>query len=205
MSFVMFNTQAQEINKFKQLKEELATPNVYRTAGGAPGHKYYQQQADYQIKITLDDNNQSITGEETITYYNNSPDQLEYLWLQLDQNMRAKDSDTKLVNTGTIEGMSNPWMMNRYFNSLAFDGGFKIDAVKDNSDKDLAHHIVKTMMRIDIPKPLAPGTKYAFKIKWHYNINNRMEIGGRSGLEYFKEEDNYLYTIAQFYPKNVCV
>ncbi len=195
---------AQNVNKFKQLKEELATPNVYRTASGAPGHKYYQQQADYNISITLDDNNQTISGEETITYFNNSPDNLEYLWVQLDQNMRAKDSDTKLVSTGTIESYSNTWRMFRYLNSMEFDGGFKIDAVTDPSGNELSHTIVKTMMRIDMAKPLAPGSRYSFKVKWHYNINNRMEIGGRSGLEHFADEDNYLYTIAQFYPR-MCV
>jgi len=199
-----YGIHAQTANKFKQLKEELATPNVYRTASGAPGHEYYQQQANYQIKITLDDNNQSIAGEEVITYINNSPDNLEYLWLQLDQNRRAKDSDTKLISTGTIKDMSSAWSLTRYLNSEAFDGGFKIEAVKDASDNNLSHTIVKTMMRIDMPKPLAAGAKYSFKVKWHYNINNRMEIGGRSGLEYFESDDNYLYTIAQFYPR-MCV
>ena len=188
-------------NKFKQLKEELATPNVYRTASGAPGHQYYQQKADYIIDITLDDENQKITGKEVITYKNNSPDKLDYLWIQLDQNMRAKDSDTKLINTGGIneeEGMS--------FGEIArmhndFDGGFKLEYVKDGKGKELKYTINKTMMRIDLPTPLAPGATYSLKIGWWYNINNRDEIGGRSGYEYFEEDKNYLYTIAQFYPR----
>ena len=191
-------------NKFKQLKEELATPNVYRTASGAPGHKYYQQKANYKINIVLDDAKQTISGEETITYFNNSPDRLDYLWVQLDQNMRAKDSDTKLVETGTIESLSSKGAIERHFNKENFDGGFKIDYVKDGSGKPLDHAIVKTMMRIDMAKPLNSGDSYSFKIKWNYTINNRLEIGGRSGLEYFKEEDNYIYTIAQFYPR-MCV
>jgi hypothetical protein len=188
-------------NKFKQLKEELATPNVYRTASGAPGHKYYQQKADYVIDVVLDDDNQKLTGKETITYKNNSPDKLDYLWIQLDQNVRAKDSDTKLINTGGIndnEGMS--------FSEIArmhndFDGGFKLDYVKDGRGKELKYTINKTMMRIDLPTPLAPGATYSLKIGWWYNINNRDDIGGRSGYEYFEEEDNYIYTIAQFYPR----
>jgi hypothetical protein len=191
-------------NKFKQLKEELATPNVYRTASGAPGHEYYQQKANYKINVVLDDATQSITGEETITYFNNSPDRLDYLWVQLDQNMRSKDSDTKLVATNTIESLSYKGAIERHFNKENFDGGFKIDYVKDGSDKDLDHAIVKTMMRIDMPKPLNSGGSYTFKIKWSYNINDRMKIGGRSGLEYFKDEDNYIYTIAQFHPR-MCV
>jgi len=195
---------AQNTNKFKQLKEELATPNVYRTASGAPGHEYYQQKANYAIKLVLDDEKQTISGEETVTYFNNSPDQLEYLWVQLDQNMRAKDSDTKLIATSTIESFSYEGALQRHLNKENFDGGFKIEYVKDGANKPLSHTIVKTMMRIDMQKPLASGSSYTFKIKWWYNINNRMEIGGRSGLEYFKEEDNYIYTIAQFYPR-MCV
>ena len=197
----LFAQENMNNNKFKQLKEELATPNVYRTASGAPGHKYYQQKADYVIDVTLDDENQKVTGKETITYKNNSPDKLDYLWIQLDQNVRAKDSDTKLINTGGInekDGMS--------FSEIArmhndFDGGFKLDYVKDGKGKELKYTINKTMMRIDLPTPLAPGASYSLKIGWWYNINNRDEIGGRSGYEYFKEEDNYIYTIAQFYPR----
>ena len=195
---------AQDVNKFKQLKEELATPNVYRTASGAPGHEYYQQKANYVIEVVLNDDKQSISGKETITYFNNSPDRLDYLWVQLDQNMRAKDSDTKLISTNTIESFSYPGAVERHFDKANFDGGFKLDYVKDGSGNDLDHAIVKTMMRIDMPKPLASGSSYTFKIKWSYNINDRMKMGGRSGLEYFKEEDNYIYTIAQFHPR-MCV
>ena len=191
-------------NKFKQLKEELATPNVYRTASGAPGHEYYQQKANYKIDVVLDDDKQTISGEETITYFNNSPDRLDYLWVQLDQNIRSKDSDTKLVSTGTIESFSYKGALEKHFNKENFDGGFKIESIKDGSGKDLDHAIVKTMMRIDMAKPLTSGGSFTFKIKWSYAINNRLEIGGRSGLEYFKEEDNYIYTIAQFYPR-MCV
>ncbi len=195
---------SQEENKFKQMYEEFATPNVYRTAGGAPGHKYYQQQANYVMKITLDDDEQKIYGEETVTYINNSPDKLEYLWLQLDQNIRAKDSDTKLIKTNTIESFSYSGSLERHFDEIEFDGGFKIDYVKDASNKDVPYTIVKTMMRIDMPKALAPGASYTFKIKWWYNINDRMKIGGRAGMEYFQEDDNYIYTIAQFFPR-MCV
>ena len=76
--------------------EEFATPNTYRTASGTPGPDYYQQQADYKMDIELDDRNAKIYGTETITYTNNSPDALEFLWLQLDQNVRAKDSKSPL-------------------------------------------------------------------------------------------------------------
>lgn len=192
-------TFAQEVNKFKQLKEEFATPNVYRTASGAPGHEYYQQKADYVIDITLDDKNQKISGKETITYKNNSPDKLTYIWVQLDQNMRARTSDTKLIETNNIATKMSFKQLADLHND--FDGGFKLDFVKDAAGKDLPFTINKTMMRIDLSKPLLPGATFSFQIKWWYNVNNRDEIGGRSGYEYFKEDNNYLYTIAQFYPR----
>jgi len=186
-------------NKFRQLKQELATPNVYRTAAGTPGHEYYQQQADYEMNIELDDEKQRIYGDETITYYNNSPDPLPYLWIQLDQNVRAKDSDTKKVSTSSIGDSISFNNLKRLMND--FDGGFKLDYVQNIDGSELSHTINKTMMRIDLDKPLQPNEKFSFKIKWWYNINDRMQIGGRSGYEYFKKEDNYLYTIAQFFPR----
>ena len=186
-------------NKFRQLGQELPTPNVYRTASGSPGHMYWQQQADYEISVELDDENQKIYGEERVTYHNNSPDVLSYLWVQLDQNRRAKDSDTYKTEPSTIE----KGMTTRELEALVptFDGGFKIDYVKDDAGNDLNCQVVKTMMRIDLPKPIKAGESFVFKVKWWYNINNRMEIGGRSGYEYFEEDDNYLYTIAQFFPR----
>lgn len=188
--------------KFAQLGTDLPTPNVYRTASGAPGHEYYQQQADYEMDIILDDKRQVISGKERITYTNNSPDILDYLWVQLDQNMRAKDSDTKKIATMSLaEGAS--------FNELKqlhndFDGGFKLDLVEDDNGNPLQYTVVKTMMRIDLPQPLKTGESFSFNIAYWYNINDRMQIGGRSGYEYFPEEDNYLYTIAQFFPR-MCV
>ncbi len=189
-------------NKFRQLGQELPTPNVYRTASGAPGHQYWQQQADYIMDIELDDDKQRIYGDETITYHNNSPDGLSYLWLQLDQNMRAKDSDTYKVYPNSIDDKMSLQQLNRM--QATFDGGFKIDHVKDANDKALSYTINKTMMRIDLPTALKTNEKVTFKIKWWYNINDRMKIGGRSGYEYFEEDDNYLYTIAQFFPR-MCV
>ncbi|MDX8339858.1 M1 family metallopeptidase [Draconibacterium sp. IB214405] len=187
------------LNKFRQLKPELATPNVYRTASGAPGHEYWQQKADYKMDIRLDDETQRIYGEEVITYHNQSPDVLKYLWLQLDQNMRAKDSDTyKTMTSGLNDRVSFGQLKRMMYD---FDGGFKLDYVQDANGKDLPATINKTMMRVDLPKVLKPGESFTFKVKWWYNINDRLTDGGRSGYEYFKDEDNYIYTIAQFYPR----
>ena len=192
---------AQE-NKFAQLGQEIPTPNEYRNAAGAPGHAYYQQKADYKIDVKIDDANQKITGEETITYTNNSPESLEYLWIQLDQNVRAADSDTKKISIERMEDFrSIDDVKNR---SFEFDGGFKIEEVTTTSGKDIKYFINKTMMRIDLAKPLGPNSSISFSIKWWYNINDRMKIGGRSGYEHFEENDNYLYTIAQWFPR-MCV
>ncbi len=199
---------AQNVNntKFKQLGEELPTPNVYRTASGAPGHQYFQQQADYDMEIILDDETQRIYGKETITYTNNSPDELRYLWVQLDQNMRAKNSTTQEINTegifsqrgNTAQTAFNQLKKNQFYD---FDGGFKIDYVQSTGGTNLRYTVNNTMMRVDLPTPLRKGQKFSFNIKWWFNVNDRMDIGGRSGYEYFEEEDNYLYTIAQFFPR----
>ena len=186
-------------DKFKQLGPELATPNEQRTASGAPGARYWQQQVDYTMNIMIDDETQKLFGEEWITYHNFSPDQLTYLWIQLDQNNMAKESDAYKIEQSKInETMSyndikdlEPW----------YDGGFKVVEVKDKSGKDLKCVINQTMMRIDLPTPLVSGGTYSFKIKWWYNINDRIRLGGRSGYEYFDQDKNYLYTMAQFYPR----
>ncbi len=188
-------------NKFKQLYEELPTPNAYRTAAGAPGYMYYQQKADYDMDIVLDDENQRISGVETITYTNNSPDQLEYLWIQLDQNRRAPDSEGYAVQKQQMDERMSFNSVARWHKQADFEGGFNIEHVKNSSGKAMNFHINKTMMRINLPEALKSGQKISFEIKWWYNINNRDDIGGRSGYEYFAEEDNYLYTIAQFFPR----
>ena len=199
------------VDKFKQLSEDITTPNTYRTAAGYPGHDYWQQEADYVMDLTIDDEKQILYGDETITFHNNSPDQLNYLWVQLDQNVRALDSDSyKIQSSGdfgaqrgrekVMVGESIPLGTLKNF-YRDFDGGFKIEHVKDGLNRDLPYIINKTMMRIDLPTPLRPGQSYKFKIKWWYNINDHIRDGGRSGYEYFEEDDNYIYTIAQFFPR----
>ncbi len=188
-------------NKFKQLYDEFSTPNEYRAASGAPGHAYYQQQADYKMDIVLDDKNAKLSGFETITYTNNSPDVLNYLWVQLDQNMRAKDSKTPLIEGKTIDPVMLPEKFTSTYLSKPFDGGFNIEQVLDNQNKPLKHMINRTMMRIDLPKPLKHGDKFSFSIKWWYNINDHILKRGRSGYEYFPEDGNRAYVIAQFYPR----
>ena len=193
--------------KFEQLGTMLPTPNTYRTASGAPGIDYWQQRADYKIDVTIDDETQMLYGEEEITYYNNSPDVLRYLWVQLDQNMRANNSNTPLVTpskmSNTYSGKSLQRLTNSYTNSKGekYNGGYEISYVKDKEDKNLNYSIVSTMMRIDLEKPMSTGDSYTFKIKWSFEINDRMKIGGRGGYEYFPKDKNYSYTIAQWFPR----
>jgi len=192
-------TPAQWGQKFEQLGTSLPTPNTYRTASGAPGKDYWQQRADYKIGLTLDDVKQQIEGTEAITYFNQSPDPLDYLWLQLDQNFRAQDSETPLVTEYFMKDSVSAKELFTIQNN--FDGGFRIDKVLDEAGQPLAYFINKTMMRINLEQPLLPGAQMTFQVDWHYKINDRMSLGGRSGYEYFPKDDNYSYTIAQFYPR----
>ena len=189
--------------KFEQLGTMLPTPNEYRSASGAPGPAYWQQRADYVIEVELNDDNQTIRGSETITYFNQSPDPLSYIWVQLDQNMRAKDSDSPLVKASVIRGDSVPayFMAIGNVNVTGYDGGFRITAIKSAAGDALSYTINKTMMRIDLDQELKPDEIVAFSIDWWYNINDRMLDRGRGGMEFFKEDGNYLYTIAQWFPR----
>ncbi|HYF69771.1 MAG TPA: M1 family metallopeptidase [Ohtaekwangia sp.] len=188
--------------KFEQLDHLLPTPNEYRTGSGAPGPAYWQQQADYNISVELNDANQSITGNETITYHNNSPDVLTYLWLQLDQNLLSSENTLATTNTGSVKDSVAAKMYAEQVSDYV--GGYQIKSVKDATGKTLPHTINNTMMRVDLPQPLKSGEKVSFDIAWSYNINDRSIFSERSGLEFFPEDGNYVYTIAQFFPR-MCV
>jgi hypothetical protein len=187
--------------KFRQLEEILPTPNGYRTASGTPGEGYWQQRANYDIEVELDDQQQRIVGSETIHYFNNSPDALDYLWIQIDPNLFAKDSE------GHILALA-PDMAKLQFRSLrailereAFDGKARIHSVKDAAGGNLKHSIIKTMMRIDLPFPLKPGKSTVFSIEWSYNIIDAKLIRARSGYEFFPEDGNFIYEMAQWFPR----
>ncbi|CAM3459233.1 Aminopeptidase, family M1 [Flavobacterium longum] len=190
-----------DASKFRQMYDLMATPNMYRTASGAPGPEYYQQQADYKMDIEIDDRNAKLFGTETITYTNNAKESLEFLWLQLDQNLYARNSQSPLADSNEMEGSTTARRFTNEYLKERFDGGFNIDYIKDASGKPLSYTINQTMMRVDLPKPLAHGEKFSFTIKWWYNITNYLEIGGRSGYEYFPEDKNRIYVIAQFFPR----
>ena len=193
-------------NKFEQLGTILSTPNEQRTASGAPGVKYWQQRADYNIKCDLDEKNLKLTGSETITYYNNSPDPLDYIWLQLDENEHSnKDNADYQSSSAMPKGGAGVQQLERAEISNQDNGyGDKISSLTDALGKKLPYVVNKTMMRIDLPAPLKPGQKYVFNVNWSYKISDRMALGGRGGYEYFPADGNYLFTMTQWYPR-LCV
>jgi len=212
--FVIFDLEAQDIennsasnhgNRFEQLGTILPTPNEYRTASGAPGPKYWQQRCDYDIKCDLDEANLKLTGSESVTYYNNSPDILTYLWLQLDENQHSNVNNANYQNSSAMQKQSTDVALDR-LQVEKDDNGFgdKITKLTDVTGKSLHYTVNKTMMRIELPAPLKPGQKFVFNVDWNYKISNRMQQGGRGGYEYFPEDGNYLFTMAQWYPR-LCV
>jgi hypothetical protein len=194
-------------NKFEQLGTILPTPNEYRTASGAPGPKYWQQRCDYAIKCELDEANNILTGSETLNYFNNSPDELSYIWFQLDENEHSNINNANYQTSSRMpQVMTDDMLASQEENSGKTDNGYgvKIKKLTDLNGAALKYTVNKTMMRVDLPAPLKPGQKYIIKIDWSYKISDRMKYGGRGGYEHFAEDGNNLYTMAQWFPR-VCV
>jgi Peptidase family M1 domain len=191
-------------NRFEQLGTILPTPNEYRTASGAPGPKYWQQRCDYDITCELDEPNLRLNGKETITYYNNSPDPLTYLWLQLDENQHSAKNNSGYINSSQMQKNVSTTDLNRITGKDDKEYGDIILKVTDGAGKPLQYTINKTMMRVEMPQVLKPGQQMILKIEWYYNIVDRMSKGGRGGYEYFPEDGNHLFTMAQWYPR-LCV
>src|SRR5215212_8923287 len=204
-SFLPITMRAQSktspVDKFRQLDELLPTPNEQRTASGAPGHSYWQQRADYDIKVELDDANQRLTGSETVTYYNNSTDALTYLWMQLDQNIWAQGSESLSTQAAPNFERIPFSTIDTLLARREFQGGYQIKTVRDAKGAALPFTIVRTMMRVDLPRPLPPGQSTVFSVDWSYNINDARRINGRTGYEYFPQDKNYIYEIAQWFPR----
>ncbi len=189
-------------NKFEQLGTILPTPNEYRTASGAPGPKYWQQRADYDIKATLDEKNLMLHGAETITYFNNSPDVLTYIWLQLDENEHSTTKNAGYPDGSSMSRGMSPAMIDKLEEEKSDNGlGVNILKITDLLGAKLKYTVNKTMMRVELPTALKPGQKFAFKVDWNYKITDRMTVGGRGGFEFFPEDGNHLFTMAQWYPR----
>jgi hypothetical protein len=196
------NPQSNHGNRFEELGFLLPTPNEYRTASGAPGPKYWQQKADYEIDVELDEAKNYVFGKETVTYFNQSPDALSYLWLQLDENFHHPNSDNNRDNTGKFNNRTSNAALEALDVAKQLDGyGLNLTKIVDASGKSLKYTVVQTMMRIDLAQPLLPGQKFVFKIDWNYKLNNKATVRGRGGYEYFPEDGNNLYSITQWYPR----
>ncbi len=201
---IMNNPTSNHGNKFEQLGTILPTPNEYRTASGAPGPKYWQQRADYNIKCELDEANLKLKGSETVTYFNNSPDVLTYLWLQLDENEHSSINNANYQDASAMGRMVTTRTIDNLASAKSDNGlGHIISKLTDATGKALPYTINKTMMRIELPTALKPGQKFIFNIDWSYKITNRMTIGGRGGYETL-EDGNNLFTMAQWFPR-LCV
>ena len=190
-------------DKFRQLDEILPTANNVRIASGAPGPDYWQQEVDYVIDVALDDAKQMIRGNEAITYKNRSPHALSFLWLQVDSNIYRHDSDAKLMG-GSSPSTNAEMNMERAKELLIgdkFDGGVNLLRVADSAGNALKYTVVKTMMRIDLPQTLQPNEDFEFSIAWEHKINDGKLDPGRSGFEYFDEDKNHIYEIAQWFPR----
>ena len=199
------NPKSNHGNKFEQLGTILPDPNSYRTASGAPGVNYWQMKADYEIDATLDEANLQLIGSEWITYHNNSPEPLQYLWLQLDENEHDPNSDSNTFDGSQINEPIEISQIESLDRRKKLEGyGTRIDEVSDVSGKKIPYTINQTMMRVDLLSSLLPGKSVRIKVKWHYKIPDRMTIGGRGGLEYFQADGNHLFTITQWYPR-MCV
>ncbi|MCY7293646.1 MAG: M1 family peptidase, partial [Ferruginibacter sp.] len=174
-------------NRFEQLGTILPTPNEYRTASGAPGPKYWQQRCDYDIVCELDEPNRKLTGKETLTYFNNSPDNLTYLWLQLDENEHSSVNNSGYQNSNTVSKTISDQDLARLSSNGKLDKeyGDNITKVTTALGAPLKYTINKTMMRVELPQTLKPGQQFIFKIDWNYNIIERTKYGGRGGFEYF--------------------
>jgi hypothetical protein len=192
--------------KFEQLETLLPTPNAYRSGSGAPGSEYWQQRADYVIDVEVNDKTQELTGHETITYHNNAPENLRYLWLQLDQNIFAPENLTSKTETGAIVDSLPAGLLHEIsgINPSDYKGGYTITSLKDASGKDLPFTINHTMMRVDLPVPLKTGEQFVFSVDWKYREYDRQVFDGRGGYEYFPDDGNYVYTFAQWFPR-MCV
>lgn len=205
-------TKGDYYDAFRQLDVDLPTANVYRTASGAPGAQYWQQQADYEISVALDEQARRISASETITYTNNSPDTLRYLWLQLDQNRFDNESLERRSETAMDAAGRQTWKdegkdvltygsIARHQLGKDIDYGYTIERVADSRGNALPHTIVDTMMRIDLPRPLASGQRTTFSVDWSFNVVLEERVNSRGGYEHFPDNDTYIYFLAQWFPR----
>jgi hypothetical protein len=195
-------TQPKWQGKFEQLDQMLPTPNEYRAPSGAPGSKYWQQRADYVIDAEIDEPNNTLIGKEAITYFNNSPEALRFVWLQLDQNVNKKENEDFGNLFGNMQDSISGLVMQYLTRPIEIAAGYTIKSVKDNAGNNLKVTVNNTMMKVDVPQTIQPGTSYVLNIEWSYPITDRgMFLLSREGYEHFPEDGNNVYLIAHWFPR----
>ena len=186
---------------FRQLDEILPTPTETRLASGAPGPDYWQQKVDYEIRVRLDESTRSLHGEERITYHNQSPHELRYLWLQLDQNRFRRDS---LGNrSAAAPNLTQPQSIRTLRQHLAlrkWEGGCTVQRVALPDGSPLEHSIIDTVMRVELPEPLKTGSSFVFDVDWSHPIVRNTTRRARSSYELF-DDGHAIYEIAQWFPR----
>ncbi len=204
-TFTIFNTKGQTQPwqaKFEPIDNMIAPPNTYRTASGAPGKAYWQQRADYNINATLDEKNNVLIGDETITYYNNSPDDLTYIWIQLEQNVNKKENPDFGSAYGGVKDSINTRQMQLLTRAIDFPAGYNIKYIKDASGKPLTAFVNNTMMKVILNEPLKSGASMTFSLAWSYPITDRsLFLLSREGYEYFPSDKNAVYLIGHWFPR----
>ncbi|GAA3585041.1 M1 family metallopeptidase [Snuella lapsa] len=188
--------------KFEPIDNLITPPNTYRTASGAPSKAYWQQRANYKIQAALDEANNTINGKETITYYNNSPDDLSYLWIQLEQNVNKKGNEDFGEAKNTVNTDMTSREMQFLTRAIEFPAGYTIKYIKDANGNTMKSFVNNTMMKVMLDTPLKTGTSLQFSIGWSYPITDRsMFYLSREGYEYFPEDNNTVYLIAHWFPR----
>ena len=159
-----------------------------RSGSGYPGAQYWQQRADYRIHGSLDAVRGAITGTETISYHNNSPDTLRYIWMHVEQNICAAASVTNVLNQPPL--VFGPSSFD--FSCKGFVGGDSLEYVRV-AGANATHTVYGTTMRVDLPAPLAPGGSTTLDVAWSFRVPDYG--AGRMG------RDGPLFEIAQWYPR----
>ena len=199
---VVEQTKGEFQDKFRQLDEVLPTANAYRTAGGEPGHQYWQQEVDYEIDVRLLEDQRRLEASQRIRYTNHSPDTLRFLWLQLDQNRFRNDSLAERsavfadpsrrgpkveAEDGKPPRLSLDELRRRQF-MTDHVLGYELPSIRD-AEGELAHTVVGTNLRIDLRKPLKPGETTEFEIDFAFNILDENTVSARAGYEHFPDDE----------------
>ena len=189
--------------KFNAIDRLLEPPSPYRTASGAPGEDYYwQQRADYKIKASIDENTNELVGEETITYFNNSPHDLKFLWLNIEQNVNRKGNEDFGDVMGGVKDSISSLQMQYLVRPIDFPAGTDIQWIRDANGNDLDYIVNNTLLRINLPQLLMSGLNITFSIKWKNYITDRAKfLLSREGYEYFPEDDNKVFLLGHWFPR----